>query len=75
MTQLTALPPNVRAIIYWATFAVGLILGGLQVWYLTTSSAQPVWLTGALAVASFLSAGFGAVAASNTTLRAAEPEG
>lgn len=61
-----AFPPKVRAVIYWAAFVIGLVLGATQVGYSAADLAQPTWLTVALAVFAFLAAGLGITAATNT---------
>jgi hypothetical protein len=71
---LTALPPKWRAIVYWSNFALGLLLGCVQVGFFAAEVPQPAWLRGILAAGSFLSAGFAAVAASNTVLAPAAVE-
>ena len=64
--DLTALPPKVRAVIYYFYVVVGLGLGSTQVGYSAAQLEQPVWLTVAFAVFGFLATGLGLVAASNT---------
>ena len=64
--DLTALPPKVRAVIYYVYVVAGLGLGSTQVGYSAAQREQPVWLTVSFAVFGFLSTGLGLVAASNT---------
>ena len=64
--DLTALPPKVRAVIYYVYVVVGLGLGSTQVGYSAARLEQPVWLTVSFAVFGFLATGLGLVAASNT---------
>ena len=48
--DLTALPPKVRAVIYYVYVVAGLGLGSTQVGYSAAGVDQPVWLTVAFAV-------------------------
>ena len=68
--DITALPPDVRAWIYWFYAALGVLIGSTQVAYAAAELGQPVWLTVTLAVYAYLGAGFGLTAASNTSLAA-----
>lgn len=61
-----ALPAKARAVLYYVTFIVGLVLGATQVGYAAAEFDQPTWLTVALAVFAFLGSGLGLTAASNT---------
>lgn len=63
-----ALPPKVRAVVYYVYALVALGLGGTQVGYAAAEAGQPTWLTVALAVLAFLGAGLGVTAASNTVV-------
>ena len=71
--ELTALPANVRAIIYWAYAAIGVALGSIQVGFAAADVGQPVWLVVALSVFAYLGAAFGLTAATNTVLRRSVP--
>lgn len=69
-----ALPPQVRAVLYYLTFLAGLAVITIQSVYLATSQPQPMWLTVALIVNGALQSGFGITAASNTKVPASEPD-
>lgn len=58
--------PKFRAYAYLASAIVGLVLGSFQVWFAAVEQAQPVELTGALAVYAFVAGSLGLVAKSNT---------
>ena len=64
-----ALPPRVRAVVYYVIAVAGLGLGATQVGFLAAAKGQPVWLTVALSVFGFFAAGFGTVAASHTPVQ------
>ena len=68
-----ALPPRVRAVVYYVYGTAGVVLGAVQVGFLAAAAGQPVWLTVALAVFPFLGTGFGLTAATNTTIPPADP--
>ena len=72
--DITALPANVRAIIYWAYAAIGVTLGSVQVGFAAADAGQPVWLVVALSVFAYLGAAFGLTAATNTVVRQRDPE-
>lgn len=57
---------SVRRKIYQALAAVGLILGSIQVVFLSTQSEQPGWLTAALGVYTFLGGGSLVLSQANT---------
>ncbi len=57
--------PAVRRIAYYATFVIGLTLGGVQVGYASADAGQPTWLTVALSVFAFVASGLGLTAAQN----------
>lgn len=70
-----ALPPQVRAILYYLTFLAGLAVVTTQSVYLATNQPQPTWLSVALIVNGALSSAFGITAASNTKVPASvEPD-
>ena len=69
-----ALPPKVRAILYYITAIAGIALGAAQAALLALDKGQPDWLTIALVVYPFIAAGFGTVAASNTAMPAQADE-
>jgi hypothetical protein len=62
---LESVPPRVRAWVYAILATAGLVLGSLQVAYLTLG-VQPLWLTVSLAVFAFLVGPGNTMAASNT---------
>lgn len=57
---------NIRRKIYQALAAVGLLLGSIQVVFLSTQSDQPGWLTAALGVYTFLGGGSLVLSQANT---------
>lgn len=61
----TAFPPKIRAVVYYITAGLGLILGCFQVWFAATAATAPDWFDGLWAVFGFLAAGFGLTAASH----------
>lgn len=61
----TAFPPKARAVVYYITVALGIILGCIQVYFSATKAVAPDWFDGLWAVFGFLSAGFGLTAASH----------
>lgn len=69
-----ALPPQVRAVLYYLTFLAGLAVITIQSVYLATGQPQPMWLTVALIVNGALSSAFGITAASNTKVPASGPD-
>ncbi|WP_028659613.1 hypothetical protein [Nocardioides insulae] len=64
--------PGARRTMYYFAFAVGLILGGLQVGYGAAATAQPSWLTVTLAVYAFAASYLGLTAAKHTPASGAE---
>lgn len=79
---LTALPPGVRAKIYYGYAVLGVVFGCTVVGYATAGVSQPGWLKIALAVFAFLGTSTGLVAATNTpkapdaqALRQVPPDG
>jgi len=56
---------DLRKKIYTVFWVVGLLLGCAQVGYAAADLGQPVWLTVALAVFTFLAAGVGYTAKQN----------
>ena len=73
MNLRVALPPKVRAVLYYIFSIVGLTLGALWIGFSAAETAQPTWLTVALAVFAFLAPALGVTAASNTPT-SARPE-
>lgn len=69
-----ALPPKVRAVVYYVYGTVGVVLGAIQVGHMAAAAGQPVWLTVSLAVFPFLGAGFSLTAATNTQIPPAVDE-
>jgi len=67
-TNIVALPPKARGILYQTYAIVGLLLGGTQVGFSAADLGQPMWLTIALSVFAFLGTGLGLTAASNTPI-------
>ena len=70
--DLTALPANARAAIYWVYAIAGVAIGSTQVAYAAAEAGQPTWLTVALAVFAYLGVAFGMTAATNTDLSRGE---
>lgn len=60
------LPARYRAIVYRLYSVVGLLVGAIQVGFVTAAVAQPVALTVTVAVLAYLGIGLGFVAAANT---------
>ena len=61
----TAFPPKVRAVVYYITAGLGLILGAVQVYFAATTASAPEGFDGLWAVFGFLAGGFGLTAASH----------
>jgi len=73
------MPPKVRAVIYYVTAGLGVILGCVQVFFAATTASAPDWFDGLWAVFGFLAGGFGLTAASHVVtapppVDAAQPE-
>lgn len=68
-----ALPPQVRAILYYITALGGLAFGTTQSIFLAMQLPQPIWLTVTGLVLGFLGTAFGITAASNTKIPATTP--
>lgn len=66
MVPRVALPPKVRAVVYYVYGVLGIGLGATQVGFLAAEAGQPTWLTVSLAVFGFVGLGFGLTAATNT---------
>ena len=64
----TALPPHVRAAIYWCYGLAGVVLGSCDVGLRAVGEGQPRWLVIALAVYAYLGLAVGLVAATNTPI-------
>lgn len=61
------IPAKYRKVAYSIYATLGAILTSIQVWIASTDgTGQPSWLTGALAVFTFLGTAFGLVAQANT---------
>ena len=60
------LPANVRRYVYAGYALLGVILGAVQVGYLSAEAGQPEWLTVTLGVFAFVGTALGLTAASNT---------
>lgn len=60
------IPPKARGYVYAAIGFIGLGVGSAQVGYAAAGIDNPTWLTVALAVVPFLSAGLGYTAATHT---------
>lgn len=58
--------PEIRKIAYIVSFIVGGLLGAIQVGFFAAQAGQPVWLTVALAVYSFIGGYVGIQAVTNT---------
>lgn len=69
------IPAKYRKTAYSIYATLGAILTAIQVWIAATDgTGQPVWLTGALAVFTFLGTAFGLVAQANTNTDVATGE-
>lgn len=60
------IPAAKRRVVYSVFAFLGLALGAVQVGYSAAELGQPVWLTVALAVYTFVAAGVGFTAQANT---------
>ena len=70
MNPFTALPPKVRAWIYYATFVLGVGIGGTELGFDLAEHAYPLWLRVAAKELPFVASAFAITAASNTITRA-----
>lgn len=61
--------PRARKVVYLVSALIGLALGATQVGYGAASAGQPTWLTVALAVYAFLTAGLGVTSATNVNAK------
>jgi Ni,Fe-hydrogenase I cytochrome b subunit len=64
----TAIPPKVRAIIYYIWLVLGLVLSGFQIYYLVTAAPTPVELKGVWAFFGAIGAGCAFTAASHVVI-------
>lgn len=60
------IPATKRKLVYGWFAVIALALGSIQVGFASADLGQPVWLTVALSVFSFISAGVGYTAVANT---------
>lgn len=58
-----SIPAPVRKTIYWVFFVAALAIGSIQTFLSATGSAQPEWITGALAVIAYAGGALGLQAA------------
>lgn len=68
------IPAAKRRVVYAVFAFLGLALGAIQVGYSAAELGQPVWLTVALAVYTFVAAGVGFTAQANTETEPYYPE-
>jgi hypothetical protein len=68
MNPFSAFPPKLRAIVYWAMVAAGVIIGATQTSYEKADLPLPMWLDIAVSVIPYLAAALGLTAASNVYL-------
>lgn len=69
MNPLTLIPDAVRQVVYIAYSCTVIIVGAIQVGYVSVNAEQPPALTVALAVLAYLGAALGVTAASNVQKR------
>lgn len=60
------IPANIRGVVYTIFSLLSLGVGATQIGYAAAETGQPTWLTVTIAVTTFVGAGIGYTAATNT---------